>query len=162
MALGDRIRQGSTFSFSNSATAIAAKVAKVAALEDEKTVKTAPTFATIAGFAVAEVENKKTDPKLDAPTPGRLTPKNGNRISPVALTWLRDHRQELRQVGWTMAELYRRNKSPGICWCKLWDAPFLKTYLHESGIIEFECVIAGRDCRQTARPMPQRQARREK
>lgn len=79
--------------------------------------------------------------------------KRGRVISLIALKWLREHRQELRQVGWTGRELYRRNKSPGICWCGLWEEPFLKVYLHDNGVIEFECVIADKDIIQTARPM---------
>ncbi|MFA5905804.1 MAG: hypothetical protein WC836_17865 [Desulfobacula sp.] len=72
--------------------------------------------------------------------------------SPVALKWIREHRQELRQAGWTGRELYRANKSKGICWCGLWDKPFLKVYLHSDRVIEFECVDSGRDCIQTAQP----------
>jgi len=102
---------------------------------------------------ILSVESETTAPKSDAPTPGRLTPKNGNRLSPVALSWLKDHREALRAAGWTARELYRRNKSPGICWCTLWEMPFLKVYLHDDGVIEFEAVIAGRDIIQTARPM---------
>ena len=89
------------------------------------------------------VEN---DPPRTLQNPVRLMP------SPVALEWLRDHRQELRQVGWTMAELYRRNKSQGICWAGIWDKPFFKAYLHDDGIIECEFVDGGRDVIQTARP----------
>ncbi len=77
--------------------------------------------------------------------------------SPVALEWLKDHLQALRRNGWTGRELYRRNKSRGICWCVLWDAPFLKVYLHDNGVIELETVIAGRDIIQTARPMHRRE-----
>lgn len=72
--------------------------------------------------------------------------------SPVALDWLQEHRQALKAAGWTGREIYRANKSKGICWCGLWDKPFLKVYLHSDGVIEFECVDGGRDCIQTARP----------
>ncbi|MCX5870562.1 MAG: hypothetical protein NTY00_07995 [Deltaproteobacteria bacterium] len=94
--------------------------------------------------------------------PGKFLPATRGKDtkqkpSPVALEWLQDHRQQLKAAGWTMAELYRRNSSPGICWCSLWDKPFFKAYLHDNGVIEMECVIAGRDVIQTARPMPQRQ-----
>ena len=82
--------------------------------------------------------------------------------SPVALEWLQDHREALKAAGWPPSQLYRRNKSPGICWSPVWERPFFKAYVHDDGVIEMECVIAGRDCIQTARPMPQRQARREK
>lgn len=73
------------------------------------------------------------------------------RPSPVALSWLQDHRKALKAAGWTMRELYRRNGSRGICWCSLWDKPFFKAYLHDNGIIEMECVIADRDVIQTTR-----------
>jgi hypothetical protein len=78
------------------------------------------------------------------------------KISPVALSWLREQRQALKAAGWTMRELYRRNRSKGLAWSGIWDQPLLKVYLHDSGIIEFESVIAGKDIIQKARPMPQR------
>jgi hypothetical protein len=74
------------------------------------------------------------------------------KISPVALKWLWENRQALQCNGWTMAGLYRRNKSRGIAWAGLWEQPFLKAYLYDNGVIEFECVIAGKDIIQTARP----------
>ena len=90
------------------------------------------------------------------PTPGE-TPqhaiKNKTKPSPVALAWLFDHRQLLDDAGWTRAELYRRNKyKQGIAWLKLWDKAFLLAYLHDDGVIEFECSSNGRDFIQTARP----------
>jgi hypothetical protein len=91
-------------------------------------------------------------PRLNVQTSAAL-PGPRAHISPVALSWLLSHRQALKDAGWTGRELYRRNKSKGICWCSLWDEPFLKVYLHENGVIEFECVIAGKDIIQTARPM---------
>jgi hypothetical protein len=73
--------------------------------------------------------------------------------SPVALAWLREHREALDKAGWTRAELYRRNKSKrGIAWHLIWDKPFSLAYLHESGVIEFECSDGGRDFIQTERP----------
>lgn len=92
-------------------------------------------------------------------TRGRDTRK---RPSPVALSWLQDHRQALKAAGWPASQLWRRNKERGICWAGIWDKPFFKAYLHDDGVIEFEFIDGGRECRQTARPMPQRQARREK
>lgn len=84
------------------------------------------------------------------------TPKKAKAIiPPFALEWILERRQALRQAGWTGRELFRRNKSKGICWCQLWDAPYLKVYLQDNGVIEFECVIAGKDIIQTARPMHQ-------
>jgi hypothetical protein len=79
------------------------------------------------------------------------------KISPVALEWLREQRQALKAAVWTMAGLYRRNRSKGLAWSGIWVQPLLKVYLHDSGIIEFECVIAGKDIIQTARPAPQRE-----
>jgi len=81
------------------------------------------------------------------------SPKQGGRISPVALEWLQEHRQALRQTGWTGRELYRRNKSKGIAWCDQWNKPFFKAYLHDDGVIEFEFVDGGRDVILTARPL---------
>jgi hypothetical protein len=83
------------------------------------------------------------------------SPKLGSRISPVALSWLAENRVQLKAAGWTGRELYRRNKSKGIAWCSLWDQPFLKVFLHDNGVMQFECVIAGKDIIQTARPMKQ-------
>jgi hypothetical protein len=91
-------------------------------------------------------------PRLNV-QPLAVIPGTRANISPVALSWLLSHRQALKDAGWTGRELYRRNKSKGICWCSLWDEPFLKVYLHNNGVIEFECVIAGKDIIQTARPL---------
>ncbi|KAF0188484.1 MAG: hypothetical protein FD168_1597 [Desulfobulbaceae bacterium] len=93
-------------------------------------------------------------PRFNAQPPAILPGTRAN-ISPVALSWLLSHRQELKDAGWTGRELYQKNKSKGICWCSLWDEPFLKVYLHDNGVIEFECVIAGKDIIQKARPMHQ-------
>ncbi len=87
---------------------------------------------------------------MNPATRGRATRK---RPSVVALAWLREHRAALKAAGWTMAELYRANKSKGIAWVTFWDRNFLKVYLHENGVIEFECVDGGRDAIQTARPL---------
>lgn len=102
-----------------------------------------------------ERRQHKNAPKLDAPNPRSFTKKKGETISSVALKWLQAHKQELHQAGWTGRELYRRNKSRGICWCQLWDAPYLKVYLHDNGVIELECIIEGRDCIKITRPMHQ-------
>lgn len=73
--------------------------------------------------------------------------------SPVALEWLQENRTALKEAGWTMRELYRRNKVEGICWSGVWGKPFFKAYLHDDGVIEFEFVDGGRDVIQTARPL---------
>jgi TubC N-terminal docking domain len=76
-----------------------------------------------------------------------------NLPSPIALAWLLEHRDALDKAGWTRPELYRRNKSKrSIAWLKLWDMPFLQVYLHDSGVIEFECSINNRDFFQTTIP----------
>lgn len=96
-------------------------------------------------------------------TPGQAGPqrrRTKERLSLVAVSWLQDHKQELRAAGWPASQLWRRNKARGICWSSRRDAPFFKAYLHDDGVIEFECVIAGRDVIQTARPMPQRNTQR--
>jgi len=77
--------------------------------------------------------------------------------SPVALAWLLENRCALDKAGWTRPELYRRNKSErGIAWLDLWDNPFFMVYLHNSGVIEFECSVNGRDFFQTVSPQKRR------
>ena len=44
--------------------------------------------------------NYKDAPKMDGPN---FTPKKWKAISPVALEWLREHRQELKQAGCDLA-----------------------------------------------------------
>jgi hypothetical protein len=125
------------------------------------------TVATVATVSVASSEKpEKTTMERPAPQKAAVefSPQKSktSKPSPVALSWLHEHRQRAKAAGWTMRELYRRNKSRGICWCGLWDKPFFKAYLHDDGVIEMECVIAGRDCIQTARPMPQRTRSKQK
>ena len=102
-----------------------------------------------------ELGNRLSPPQMEA---RRFTPRKAETISSVALDWLNDHRQALKSSGWTTLELYRRNKSKGICWCRLWDKPFLNMYLHDNGVIEFKFIDNGRDVIQTARQMPQRKS----
>jgi hypothetical protein len=78
------------------------------------------------------------------------------KLSTVAITWLLKNRQELKRHGWSMAELYRRNISPGILFSPIWSKPFLKVTMLDHGAIEFEFVDAGRDCTNVARPMRRR------
>ena len=152
--------------------------------------KNKQTVATVATVTVASSEKteKPTKPKLDpsvipddSPNPSppvrsipptgdnsprtdtrRLTPKRAETIPPAAKEWLQDHRQELKAAGWSMRELYRANRSRGIAWVAIWDKHFLKVYLHDNGVIFFEFIDSGRDCQQTARPMPQRPTRAQK
>jgi hypothetical protein len=99
----------------------------------------------------------------DKPTPAPPTcenqggpscaPKMGIRISPVALKWLRENRQALQCNGWSMAELYRRNKSRGIAWVGLWDQTGLSVAIESGGVISFNFLTAtGQRIRQTAWP----------
>lgn len=75
------------------------------------------------------------------------------QISPVALAWLQGHRQQLRAAGWTMADLYRRNKSRGIAWVGLWDMPGLSVAIESGGAISFNFQdVTGKRLRQTAWP----------
>ena len=74
------------------------------------------------------------------------------RPSLVAMAWLQDHRQRLKAAGWAMAELYRRNKSPGIAWVSFWEKSFLRVYLQPGGIIEVEFLDGGKDRILTVRP----------
>jgi len=89
---------------------------------------------------------------LRTTTPAPPKPRNVG-ISPIALSWLRENRAELKQYGWTMAELYRRNKSRGIVWVKLWSMPGLSVAIEGTGCISFQFVTAtGQKIRQTAWP----------
>lgn len=102
---------------------------------------------------IKEFPPRKLEEVTQRYSPTVYSLRNIERPSPMALKWLLDNRVRLRLQGWSMAELFRRNKSRGICWCNLWDMPFLEVYLHDDGVIEFECVSNGRDIIQTARPM---------
>jgi len=99
----------------------------------------------------------------DQPTPAPPTcenqggpscgPKMGIRISPVALKWLRENRQALQCNGWTMAGLYRRNKSRGIAWVASWDQSGLSVAIESGGVISFHFLTAtGQKIKQTAWP----------
>ena len=79
-----------------------------------------------------------------------LRKKQCRRPSPVALAWLLEHREELRQAGWTMPELYRRNKSKGIIWLSQWSNPNVDVSLMPGGGIVF--LFTDRGIRQTAWP----------
>jgi len=73
------------------------------------------------------------------------------KISPVALEWLREQRQALKVAGWTMAELYRRNKSRGIAWARVWDKMGMTATL-QGEVITITFDDNGRTIKQTARP----------
>jgi len=77
------------------------------------------------------------------------------KISPVALSWLREQRQALKAAGWTMRELCRRNRGKGLAWAGIWDIADMTATLQE-GMIVIDFRDGGKVVRQTARPMPQR------
>jgi hypothetical protein len=107
------------------------------------------------GTATSSPESKKAaaGPRLNDQAPGIL-PHVREQINPVALSWLLKNQQELKRHGWAASQLWRRNKSRGILFSPIWEKPFLKTTLLESGAVEFEFIDAGRDCINLARPMP--------
>ncbi len=80
-----------------------------------------------------------------------------HQVSPIALKWLQDHRQELRQFGWTGRELYRRNKSKGLMWMGIWEQASLGITIQNNGVIVFQFQTAtGQPITQTARPIKQK------
>ncbi len=78
-------------------------------------------------------------------------PSCREKISPVALKWLREHHQELKAAGWTMRELYRRNRSRGLAWARVWDKAGMVATMRE-GVLAIEFQDGGKVVRQTARP----------
>jgi hypothetical protein len=72
-------------------------------------------------------------------------------ISPVAVEWLREHRQALKAAGWTMRELYRRNRSRGLAWARVWDKMGMTATL-QGEVITITFDDNGRTIKQTARP----------
>jgi len=74
-----------------------------------------------------------------------------NLPSPVAISWLAENKKALRGHGWTMSELYRRNKSKrGLAWLGLWQRTDLEVSLLSCGVIQF--YLKDREIIQTARP----------
>lgn len=75
------------------------------------------------------------------------------KLSPIALKWLKGHKDDLRLSGWTARELYRRNKSIGIAWVEIWNKPGLEITVKDDGVIAFQFPTAtGQMITQTARP----------
>jgi hypothetical protein len=71
----------------------------------------------------------------------------------IAHEWISQHRFELRAAGWTNPEFYRRNKSRGIAWMKIWGRPGLDVIFGRSGEIVFRFKnTAGKSVQQTAFP----------
>jgi hypothetical protein len=87
----------------------------------------------------------------------------GMRISPIARMWLEKKRSELRAAGWTMAELYRRNRSRGIAWTDVWDMELLSAIIESDGCISFRFQTpTGHRIKQTAWPKKYHQKRSTK
>lgn len=88
--------------------------------------------------------------KASAP---RVTRKNS--LSLVAVSWLAENKKALKDYGWTMPELYRRNKwKRGIAWLKIWDKKGLSVDISPDGCMVFSFPgTNGRMIRQTARPV---------
>jgi hypothetical protein len=74
------------------------------------------------------------------------------KISNVALSWLRDHRQALKAAGWSMRELYRRNRSRGVAWARVWDKEGMTAILRGE-VIEVAFQDGWKVVQQTARPV---------
>lgn len=88
----------------------------------------------------------------DAATTAFLVKKK-IKPSPLALEWLRVHKNVLLLAGWTAPELYRRDKSRGLAWVSLWDKESLEVSIKEDGVIVFQFQSATkRTITQTARP----------
>jgi hypothetical protein len=105
-----------------------------------------------AGMAQSTNDQAQGTPTTQS-QPQKTAGRNVKLPSPVALSWLLEHRQALDDAGWTREELYSRKKyQTGIVWFGLWEEAFSMAYLHEDGTIEFECSMNGRDFFQTARP----------
>lgn len=127
-----------------------------------------PTVAKIATVTVAKPPKVKNEMKVLTELMGRVKPEmeqnkqkgkavlrtNPGQVSPLAVAWLRSNKTALQQGGWTAPEQYRRNKSRGIAWLRLWGKPSLVAYLEPGGLIRFEFIDdIGRGVTQTARPI---------
>jgi hypothetical protein len=109
------------------------------------------------GTTPSSPEKAAAGPRLNDKAPGIL-PQARERISPVALSWLRENRQGLKAAGWPANQLWRRNKSKGIAWAGVWGIPGLSVVIQSDGCICFYFTDAGKQIRQTAWPMPQRKS----
>jgi len=79
----------------------------------------------------------------------------GNTFSSfnTAHKWILQHRQELLDTGWNSSELYRRNKSLGIAWLRIWDKPGVDVNVGRKGEIVFYFKnTTGKKIQQTAFP----------
>jgi len=87
-----------------------------------------------------------------SPTPTIIEQARAN-ISPVALSWLRENKVQLRKQGWRPSELWRRNKSKGIAWAGVWNLPGLSVTIESAGSLSFHFLTAtGQTIKQTAWP----------
>jgi hypothetical protein len=82
-----------------------------------------------------DVPQNQSVKELNCYTPKRR--RNMDIISPAAVKWIRENIINLRQCGWTSPELYRRNKSQGIAWFKLWEKDDLVVKIKKNGNIKF-------------------------
>jgi TubC N-terminal docking domain len=93
------------------------------------------------------------------PPPSRPSTKKV-KPSPLALEWLKDHKDVLRLAGWTAPELFRRDKSKGLAWVSLWDKESLEVSIKEDGVIVFQFQSAtNQTITQTARPIKRKSLR---
>lgn len=79
-------------------------------------------------------------------------PRQKKQVHPVAIKWLEKHRQQLLANEWTAPELYRRNKSKGICFCTtVWNKTDVNISIQKNGSIAFKYLNeTGRYITQTA------------
>ena len=112
---------------------------------------------------------EKDDLRGDDPEWVRLDEAYGQAIkrittkpkpSLVAVEWLKARRNQLCACGWTSRELYRRNKSIGLMWMKIWEQPSCEISIQNNGVIVFQFQSAiGQPITQTARPIKQKPRR---
>ena len=94
--------------------------------------------------------------------PGQVVEKiiPWRKPSLVAMDWLNTHRNQLCACGWTSRELYRRNKSIGLMWMKIWEQPSLGITIQNNGVTLFQFQTeTGQPITQTARPIKQKPRR---
>ncbi len=76
-----------------------------------------------------------------------------DKMTPRAVAWLAEHRPALKAAGWTAGELYRRDRSRGMGWLRLWNKEDLKAVFDPSGRIVFTFINGtGQRITQTAVP----------
>ena len=92
-------------------------------------------------------------PEAKYSTPVRINRGKQSDFFLVAHKWILRHRLDLLSAGWNPSELYRRNKSRGIAWMKIWGRPGLIVAVGRSGEIVFRFKnTAKKSVQQTAFP----------